>query len=74
MSTPIDVPAFFDDCISYLSSQDNLAGYEVEQATLARAAVAELIEAAEQVHDVCRDQEDWGRLYAALARVKGASA
>lgn len=40
----------------------------------ARAAVAELIEAADQVHNAIRGYEDWGRLWSALARVKGESA
>ncbi len=40
----------------------------------ARAAVAELIEASSQVHDAVAGNEDWGRLWSALARVKGESA
>lgn len=77
----VDVLAFFDDCIHYLGAQDNLAGYEVEQAGAARAAVAELIEvaslfdsysAADMGDTSILDQEElWDRLAAALRRVKG---
>lgn len=49
-------------------------GYPVDDLREALEAFAELIEAAKQVHDACLYDEEWGRLYAAIARVKGGAA
>lgn len=38
----VDVLAVMQDCICYLSNQDNLAGYEAEQMERSRAAVADM--------------------------------
>ncbi len=85
MSRGVDVLAFFDDLTHYLSGQDDLAGYEIEQTEAARAAVAELIEALDGLEQaycragspLSRDErfEDRKRLIAAraaIARARGA--
>jgi|GEM_PF-4526408 len=77
MSAPVDVLAVMNSALGDLmvaqvgSIKTDTAVPEISSAI---DAVAELIEAAEQVHNVCSGQEDWGRLYAALARVKGGAA
>ncbi len=82
MSAPVDVLAILAEQIegsrNSLPHLPEILHPKVEQSIAevesVRAAVAELIEAAEQVHNVCSGQEDWGRLYAALTRVKGGAA
>lgn len=59
MSKNINLSQFFDDLICYLSGQDNLAGYEVEQAEAAKCAVAILVEALTWVRDNPDDNAYW---------------
>ncbi|MEX0180063.1 MULTISPECIES: hypothetical protein [unclassified Stenotrophomonas] len=71
----VDVLAFFDDLAHYLSGQEDLAGYEIEQTEAAREAVAELIGAVDRLTDSASSMNNgWDEAIAALARVKGESA
>jgi len=72
MSAPADGLAV----LNYLASHDWDGDARPGNAAVdsAIAAFAELIEAAEQVKNAPHDYEDWDRLDAALARVKGGAA
>lgn len=72
---PVDVDSFFADLLCYLSSRDDLAGYETEQTEQVRAAVADLIEAAQEADKVLQhlgcdaDNSPRVELRAALAAI-----
>lgn len=76
MSAPVDVLAVMDAFISTFRWAEECEDDSefLRDANAARAAVAELIEAAAQVHDAWHDEEDWDRLSAAIDRVKGGAA
>ena len=74
VETKVDVLAVMDECIK--SQNDALANWSHEYLHEARAAVAELIEAASGMlpRDSTYDDDDEARLRAALARVSGGEA
>lgn len=87
VSNNINLSQFFDDLICYLAGQENLAGYEVEQAQSAKREVVALVEALDGLEQAyCRAGSPLNRLErtqdrkrliaarAAMARANGESA
>jgi len=66
----VDVLAVMDGACEVLRRKGSRSP-ELENA---RAAVAELIEASSQVHHAIAGNEDWGRLWSAIARAQGEAA